>query len=235
MLSCCGLHPAASGAYPPYSVVALRRRLGGEGLGKMHRVCTMPPKRRFDRVGLPAEKRRRNGITTGLLHSVLAMAAAQFHSSYAAGPPNILIILADDLGYGDLGVTGHPTSRTPAIDQLAATGLRLTSFYTASPVCSPSRAGIATGRFPARSGVYCADNTYACGGPPHNGTSTDYRDCCNGVFLPGMPGGMSKTELTVAQLLQPRGCECKEFEFWCILADCLLPVADTGLRSLASS
>jgi hypothetical protein len=142
-----------------------------------------------------------------LEHAVLTAVAAAHSYAAAAGPPNILIILADDLGYGDLGVTGHPTSRTPAIDKLAQTGLRLTSFYTASPVCSPSRAGIATGRFPARSGVYCADNTYACGGPPHNGTATDYRECCNGVFLPGMPGGMSKKELTVAQLLQPRGCE----------------------------
>lgn len=129
------------------------------------------------------------------------------HTAASTRLPNFLIVLADDLGYGDLGVSGHPTSQTPAIDRLAHTGLRLTSFYTASPVCSPSRAGIATGRFPARSGVYCADNTYACGGPPHNGTSTDYRECCNGVFLPGMPGGMSKSELTVAQLLRPRGCE----------------------------
>jgi len=174
-------------------------------------------------------------MLTFLPQSVLAIAAAHLHSSYAAaaGPPNILIILADDLGYGDLGVTGHPTSQTPAIDQLARTGLRLTSFYTASPVCSPSRAGIATGRFPARSGVYCADNTYACGGPPHNGTSTDYRDCCNGVFLPGMPGGMSKTELTVAQLLQPRGCESKPNEFQCLLVGCSWP--DTCLGSLAAS
>ena len=47
--------------------------------------------------------------------------------------------------YGDLGCYGHPTSVTPAIDRLAAAGLRLTAFYTASPVCSPSRSAIATG------------------------------------------------------------------------------------------
>ena len=141
-------------------------------------------------------------------HMVVQSAATESSDRAASTrPPSILLILADDLGYGDLGVAGHPTSRTPSIDRLAQTGLRLTSFYTASPVCSPSRAAIATGRFPARSGVYCADGTYACGGPPHNGTSTDYRECCNGVFLPGMPGGMSKSELTVAQLLQPRGCK----------------------------
>ena len=96
-----------------------------------------------------------SAATSGSSTSPAAVAAAR--------PPSIVILLADDLGYGDLSVTGHPTSRTPAIDQLARTGLRLTSFYTASPVCSPSRAGIATGRFPARSGVYCADNTYPPG------------------------------------------------------------------------
>jgi arylsulfatase A len=146
-----------------------------------------------------------------MMHTVLLLVAATVATAAAAGkknPPNFLLFLADDLGYGDLGVTGHPTSHTPAIDQLAAEGLRLTSFYTASPVCSPSRAGIATGRFPARSGVFCANETNACGDTgtgSKNGNSSDYRHCCNGVFLPGMPGGMSKSELTTAQLLKPRG------------------------------
>ena len=146
---------------------------------------------------------RRGAMALPVALMPLLLGGACCHSAAAA--PNFLLILADDLGYGDLGITGHPTSHTPAIDELARTGLRLTSFYTASPVCSPSRAGIATGRFPARSGVYCANDTNACGGPPHNGTAADYRQCCNGVFLPGMPGGMSKSELTVAQLLKPRG------------------------------
>ena len=103
--------------------------------------------------------------------------------------PNLLLLLADDLGYGDLGVSGHPTSLTPSIDSLALGGLRLTSFYAASVVCSPSRAGIVTGRFPVRTGVFCANETNACG---DNGTgggggnASDYRHCCNGVFLPGM-------------------------------------------------
>src|SRR5215217_6045195 len=69
-------------------------------------------------------------------------------------PPNVVIILADDLGYGDLGCYGHPTIRTPHLDRLASQGMRLTSYYAPAPVCSPSRAGLLTGRIPSRLGVY---------------------------------------------------------------------------------
>ena len=68
--------------------------------------------------------------------------------------PNVLIILCDDLGYGDLGCYGHPHIRTPHLDRLAADGLRLTAWYSAAPVCSPSRVGLLTGRDPNRAGVY---------------------------------------------------------------------------------
>src|SRR5437773_2542086 len=68
--------------------------------------------------------------------------------------PNFLIILCDDLGYGDLGCYGHPTIQTPNLDGLAAQGLRLTDCYAAAPVCSPSRAGLLTGRTPSRIGIY---------------------------------------------------------------------------------
>lgn len=69
-----------------------------------------------------------------------------------AQKPNIIIILADDLGYGDLSVQGHPLIRTPNIDQLAREGQRWTSFYASSPVCAPSRFGLMTGRLPIRMG-----------------------------------------------------------------------------------
>ena len=61
-------------------------------------------------------------------------------------PPNVLIFLVDDLGYGDLGYTGHPTISSPNIDRLARDGLVLTEFYAASPVCTPSRASLLTGQ-----------------------------------------------------------------------------------------
>ena len=72
----------------------------------------------------------------------------------AADRPNIVVILCDDLGYGDLGCFGHPHIKTPNLDRLAASGIRLTSCYSAAPVCSPSRVGLLTGRSPNRAGVY---------------------------------------------------------------------------------
>jgi arylsulfatase A-like enzyme len=67
--------------------------------------------------------------------------------------PNVVIIYADDLGWGDVGCFGADDIQTPAIDSLAASGLRLTQWYSNSPVCSPSRASLMTGRYPARAGV----------------------------------------------------------------------------------
>jgi arylsulfatase A-like enzyme len=67
--------------------------------------------------------------------------------------PNILLIYVDDLGYGDTAVYGHPVVETPNIDRLAADGVRFTQFYAASALCSPSRAGLLTGRTPYRTGI----------------------------------------------------------------------------------
>ena len=69
------------------------------------------------------------------------------------GPPNVVIILADDLGYGDLGAFGHPLIKTPNLDRMAAEGIRFTSFYVPVPICAPSRAGLLTGRWPYRTGI----------------------------------------------------------------------------------
>ena len=73
--------------------------------------------------------------------------------AFAERPPNFVVILADDLGYGDLGVYGHPSIRTPNIDRMAAEGVRLTEYYSASPTCTPARAALLTGRYPLRSGL----------------------------------------------------------------------------------
>jgi arylsulfatase A len=74
----------------------------------------------------------------------------------ASARPNILIVVADDLGWGDLACFGHPEIQTPNLDRLAAGGLKLSAYYAASPVCSPSRTGMMTGRTPTRVGVYGA-------------------------------------------------------------------------------
>ena len=66
--------------------------------------------------------------------------------------PNIIILLADDLGYGDLGCYGHPTIRTPNLDRMAAEGMRFTQYY-AWCNCSPSRVALLTGRLPVRTGM----------------------------------------------------------------------------------
>lgn len=71
----------------------------------------------------------------------------------AAERPNIIILFADDLGYGDLGCYGHPTIRTPNLDRMAAEGMRFTDFYSVAEVCTPSRAALLTGRYPVRSGM----------------------------------------------------------------------------------
>ncbi|XP_042191842.1 arylsulfatase A [Callorhinchus milii] len=112
--------------------------------------------------------------------AALAVAVAAL-SLAAAAPPNIVLLFADDLGYGDLSCFGHPTSSTAHLDSLSATGLRLTGLYTAASVCSPSRAALLTGRYPSRSGVY------------------------PGVFYPDSRGGLPLNETTIAELLRTRG------------------------------
>ena len=68
-------------------------------------------------------------------------------------PPNLVLILCDDLGYGDLGCYGNTKIKTPHLDRLAAEGVRFTDFYSAGAQCTPSRAGMLTGRYPVRSGL----------------------------------------------------------------------------------
>jgi arylsulfatase A-like enzyme len=98
----------------------------------------------------------------------------------AGRPPNFIVILADDQGYGDLGSYGHPTIRTPQIDRMAAEGQRWTSFY-AAPVCTPSRAQLLTGRLAIRTGLAA------------------------GVLFPDSTGGLQPDEITIAEVLKPRG------------------------------
>lgn len=84
------------------------------------------------------------------------VAAACSASGEEAAGPNFVIIFADDVGYGDLSSYGHPTIRTPHLDRMAYDGIKLTSFYAATPTCSPSRAALLTGRYPIRTGILWA-------------------------------------------------------------------------------
>ena len=68
-------------------------------------------------------------------------------------PPNIIVILADDLGYGDLGCDGGKIIKTPNLDRMAAEGVRLTDFYASANICTPSRAGLLTGQYAIRHGL----------------------------------------------------------------------------------
>ncbi|MFM9080731.1 MAG: sulfatase-like hydrolase/transferase, partial [Opitutaceae bacterium] len=85
---------------------------------------------------------------------LLALLTATAAFGAAPRAPNIVIFLADDLGWGDLGVQGHPVIKTPNLDAFAQQGARLTQCYAASAVCSPSRSAILTGRTPYRNGVF---------------------------------------------------------------------------------
>ncbi len=99
-------------------------------------------------------------------------------------PPNVVVIYADDLGYGDLGCFGHPTIKTPHLDRMAAEGMKLTQFYSAACVCTPSRAALLTGRLPIRSGM-CSDKRR--------------------VLFPNSGGGIPASEITLAEALKERG------------------------------
>ena len=76
-------------------------------------------------------------------------------------PPNIVFLLADDLGYGDLGCYGHPYAPTPNLDKLAAAGTRFTQFYVTGVTCCPSRTGFMTSKFPATYAKYPAGHGFS--------------------------------------------------------------------------
>jgi arylsulfatase A-like enzyme len=91
---------------------------------------------------------RRGTLAAGV--AALAMATGAAAGVPPKAPPNILFILIDDMGFGDLSLTGNTRLATPHIDALARDGMVMTQFYDAVPICSPSRAALMTGRFPAR-------------------------------------------------------------------------------------
>jgi len=96
----------------------------------------------------------------GLLAGTTGIGACQTASATKSPRPNIVLILADDLGYGDLGCYGCEDTHTPSIDRIAAEGVRFTSFYSNGPECSPTRTALLTGRYQHRvGGLECAIGT----------------------------------------------------------------------------
>jgi arylsulfatase A len=95
-------------------------------------------------------------VVVGILVAALALvtSAVTLPAAAADAPPNVVVFLADDLGYGELGCYGNPQAVTPNLDRFATEGLRLTDCHSASSVCSPSRTAILTGRTPWRTGVF---------------------------------------------------------------------------------
>ncbi len=119
-----------------------------------------------------------------LASMLLPVLGCQLHAAENSSRPNIVLVMADDQGWGDTGYNGHPELKTPNLDDLAQSGLRFNRFYTAHFNCSPTRASVMTGRHPNRCGT----------------------------FGPGSP--IRAQELTVARVLQSAGYATGHFGKW---------------------
>jgi len=122
-------------------------------------------------------------LSRSMLPCAVLLATWSAAAQAAERPPNFVVIFADDLGYGDLACYGHPTIRSPHLDQMAREGMRFTQFYSAAEVCTPSRAALLTGRLPPRNGM-CGQRR---------------------VLFPGSKRGLPAEEVTIAELLKQRG------------------------------
>lgn len=119
--------------------------------------------------------------TLGLCTACAFLLAATAGVRAVEAKPNIIVILTDDLGYGDVGAFGARFIETPHLDRMAAEGAMLTSFYSSANVCTPARAGLLTGRYPVRSGLAV------------------------GVIHPHSDYGLPGEEVTIAELLRDAG------------------------------
>ncbi|XP_055657114.1 steryl-sulfatase isoform X2 [Falco peregrinus] len=120
------------------------------------------------------------------LFLIICQCAINSVKTHSASSPNVILLMADDLGIGDLGCYGNRTLRTPSIDRLAEEGVTLTQHIAASPLCTPSRAAFLTGRYPIRSGMAAFSRV--------------------GVFLfSASSGGLPSEEITFSKLLKQSG------------------------------
>ena len=107
--------------------------------------------------------------------------------------PNFIVVFVDDMGYGDLGFYGHPTIKTPNLDKMAYEGQKWTQFYSASSVCTPSRAGLLTGRLPIRNGMIGKETR---------------------VLFPNSKYGLPDSEITIAEKLKENGYKTAAIGKW---------------------
>src|SRR5262245_24789339 len=145
----------------------------------------------LSRLGTKHRQRPRRRKTPEMRRVVIAVlwVLSLGASARSSDLPNIVMLFADDLGYGDLGCFGHPTLMTPNLDRMAREGARLTSFYVAAPSCTPSRTALLTGRYPMRSGLYR-------------------------VLFPEDVTGIPESELTLAEGLKTRGYQTMAIGKW---------------------
>jgi len=159
-------------------------------------TSVLPSLRQSCPRSLPDGRSSVSGVLLGLfLAAVVGSLAPSVSAAEApARRPNFIVILTDDQGYGDLGCFGSKQVRTPHIDRLAAEGSRLTSFYVAAPVCTPSRAALMTGCYPRR--IDMATGSHFC------------------VLLAADPKGLHPDEITIAEVLKKAGYATGIFGKW---------------------
>ncbi|HKL21995.1 MAG TPA: sulfatase-like hydrolase/transferase [Tichowtungia sp.] len=132
-----------------------------------------------------------------LLSAVFLSACAVYAAAKATNPkPNVIFILTDDQGWGDLSIAGHPCMRTPNLDRLAKEGTRFTQFYVNATVCAPSRVSLMTGRYPAWNNVH------------HIYLRQDFN------IRHGMPDYLDHDAFTVADLMKKAGYTTAHIGKW---------------------
>jgi arylsulfatase A-like enzyme len=136
---------------------------------------------------LPARGQRMGGVSRWYLYSLVVWGFLMAQGVGAAGArPNIVVILADDLGYADLGCQGSSEVQTPHIDSLASGGVRCTAGYVTAPQCGPSRAALLTGRYQQRFGFFCNEQAYQPGIPRAENVLPEYLKAAG--YVTGMMG-----------------------------------------------